>query len=220
MKKLTPHIPILSEEGRDIPFSERQQWDYYWLIDPLDGTKEFLEGNGEFAINIALIHQHRAVVGLIYQPTTHDCFFAAEGLGAFWQHRENEVVPLQARLYHESRLEVLISRHHTPQWLKQQLENTGKGFHLHGLGSSLKFCRLAAGLADVYPRLGPTSEWDTAAGQCIVEQAGGAVLQISGEPLQYNTKAELENPPFLAVADKHADWSSWLAWLVARLESK
>ncbi|MFI4954803.1 MAG: 3'(2'),5'-bisphosphate nucleotidase CysQ, partial [Gammaproteobacteria bacterium] len=216
LKKITPDVPVLSEEGKDIPFSERKQWDYYWLVDPLDGTKEFLEGNGEFTVNIALIEKHESVAGIIYQPTTRDYFFAAKKQGAYWRSPEGNYVPLHARIFNEANLAVLISRHHTPKWLTQQLESSNKPFHFHGLGSSLKFCRLASGLADVYPRMGPTSEWDTAAGQCIVEEAGGAVLQISGEPLRYNTKDELENPSFLAVADKHADWSGWFAWLNER----
>lgn len=216
LQKITPDVPILSEEGKDIPFSERRHWEHYWLIDPLDGTKEFLEGNGEFSINIALIEKHQAVMGIIYQPTTQDYFFAVQHQGAYWRAPDGNYVPLRTRIFNAEHLEILISRHHTPKWLMQQLESGNVPFHFHGLGSSLKFCRLASGLADVYPRLGPTSEWDTAAGQCILEEAGGIVMQISGEPLRYNTKAELENPSFLAVADKHADWSGWLAWLDER----
>jgi 3'(2'), 5'-bisphosphate nucleotidase len=217
LKKLTPDIPLLSEEGKDIPFSIRSQWEYYWLVDPLDGTKEFIEGNGEFTVNIALIEKHLPVVGIIYQPTTQDYFFAAKNQGAYWRSPLGDYVQLHTRAYSKEHMEVLISRHHTPKWLLQQLESSNMPFHFQGLGSSLKFCRIASGLADVYPRLGPTSEWDTAAGQCIVEEAGGAVLQMSGEPLRYNTKDLLENPPFLSVADKHADWAEWLAWMKARI---
>lgn len=220
LKKLTPNIPYFSEESAVIPFSVRREWDYYWLVDPLDGTKEFIEGNGEFAVNIALIHQHRAVLGVIYQPTTEDCFYAADGYGAYWQVMQSDPIQIHARKYDEAQLEVLVSRHHTPKWLTQQLESSALNFHFHGLGSSLKFCRIACGIADVYPRMGPTSEWDTASGQCIIEQAGGSVLDLSGKPLEYNRKDCLDNPPFLAVADKNADWSSWLEWLSEKAKQK
>ncbi len=220
LKKLTPNIPFLSEESREIPFEIRRQWDCYWLVDPLDGTKEFLEGNGEFAVNISLILNHRCVLGVIYQPTTEDCFYAADGLGAYWHTMEGKEIKLHTRKYNEESVEVLISRHHTPKWLTEQLENSELNFHFHGVGSSLKFCRLAAGVADVYPRMGPTSEWDTAAGQCILEEAGGAILDLSGKPLQYNTKDNLDNPPFLAVADSQSNWTLWLEWLNERTKQK
>jgi 3'(2'), 5'-bisphosphate nucleotidase len=218
LTELTPELPVLSEEGKDIPFSERQLWGYYWLIDPLDGTKEFIEGNGEFTVNIALINQHRAVLGVIYHPISGDCFYAAEGQGAYLQKNSGEVLPIHTRSQPADGIEVLISRHHTPRGFKQ-IEEAAIAYHFHRQGSALKFCRIAEGKADVYPRVGPTSEWDTAAGQCIVEEAGGVLLQASGEPLQYNTKAALENPPFIVFADKNADRTLWLAWLLMRLQS-
>lgn len=218
LTKLTPELPILSEEGKDIPFSERQQWEYYWLIDPLDGTKEFLEGNGEFTINVALIKKNKAVLGIIYHPVSDDCFFAAEGHGAFLQKRSGEKTAIHTRKCPADSIEVLISRHHTPKGF-QQIEEAAIKYHFHRQGSALKFCRIAEGKADIYPRVGPTSEWDTAAGQCIVEEAGGEVLQASGQPLQYNTKPQLENPPFIVIADKKVDKTPWLAWLTMRLKT-
>lgn len=217
LTQLTPAIPVLSEEGPYISFSERQQWKYFWLIDPLDGTKEFIEGNGEFTVNIALIYQHRAVLGVLYHPVSGDCFYAAEGIGAHVQKSTGEILSLHTRPQPKESLEVLISRHHTPRGF-QPIEDAAIPYHFHRQGSALKFCRIAEGNSDIYPRIGPTSEWDTAAGQCIVEQAGGAVVQASGERLQYNTKETLENPPFIVFADKNAGKSLWLTWLHARLK--
>lgn len=218
MQRLTslhPIYPVLSEEGKDIPFSERQQWEYYWLIDPLDGTKEFLDGNGEFTINIALIHQHRAVLGVIYHPVSGDCFYAAEGQGAFLRESSGKISALHTRPQSKTSLEILISRHHTPRGF-HLLDDAAIPYHFHRQGSALKFCRIAEGKADIYPRVGPTSEWDTAAGQCIVEQAGGVVLLSSGEPLQYNQKPGLDNPAFIVFADKNVDHRDWLTWLQNR----
>jgi 3'(2'), 5'-bisphosphate nucleotidase len=217
LNHLTPDVPVLSEEGADIPFSERKSWDYYWLVDPLDGTREFLEGTDEFTVNIALIHKHKSVLGFIYQPTTRDFFYAATEKGVWWEKADGTQTPIHARKFNPEQINVLISRHHTPKWLTQRLENSGISYHFEPVGSSLKFCRLAAGVADMYPRGGPTSEWDTAAGQCILEQAGGLVLQISGDPLTYNKKESLENPSFMAIADKNADWPTWLKWFNERM---
>ena len=218
LTSLTPDVPVLSEEGVDISFSERKTWDYYWLVDPLDGTREFLEGTDEFTVNIALIHKHRSILGFIYQPTTRDLFYAAADKGVWWETADGIKIPLHSRQFNPEQVNVLISRHHTPKWLMQRLKTSGISYHFDPVGSSLKFCRLAAGSADMYPRGGPTSEWDTGAGQCILEQAGGLVLQTSGDPLLYNTKDKLENPSFMAIADKNADWPTWLKWFNERIK--
>ncbi|MGD9233288.1 MAG: 3'(2'),5'-bisphosphate nucleotidase CysQ [Desulfobacterales bacterium] len=212
-------LPILSEEGKDIPFEQRRAWEYFWLIDPLDGTKEFIKRNGEFTVNIALIYQHRPVLGVIYAPVNNIFYFASEGLGAFRLKNDKafkllegkaseierdsvlkEILKQSDRLpyydtpldAHDTKIVIVGSRSHPSKDFEafvKTMKNQHEKVDVISSGSSLKLCLVAEGRADIYPRLGPTMEWDTAAGQAIVEQANGSVLNYeTGEPLQYNKK--------------------------------
>ncbi len=227
------HIPILSEEGKHTPYDTRKKWEYFWLVDPLDGTKEFIKRRGEFTVNIALIHEHRPVLGIVFVPARGFLYFGAEGLGSyklenaeiidqFFSDNEgtkkgsaplDSVVDLAKRLPLDqpgnrsvSKLTVVGSRSHSTksisdfvQTLKQKCEDV----EFLPAGSALKFGLIAEGSAHIYPRLSPTMEWDTAAGQCVVEQSGGAVLRPSEKtPLEYN-KRELRNPDFICTG-KHS----------------
>lgn len=214
LQELAPRLPLLSEEGAEIPWQTRQTWQRYWLVDPLDGTKEFLERNDEFTVNIALIEEGRAVFGVIYQPVTRCCYLGGPGWGAFKISSEGQQQRLQTRSLVWPQMAILTSHRHGLEKLEQfkaSLENQALQLKTIPLGSSLKFCYLAEGLADVYPRLGPTGEWDTAAAQAILEAAGGQILDWKLRPLTYNQKPELTNPDFLAIADPEAAWSDWLS---------
>ena len=206
-------VPVLSEEGRGIPFDERKEWEYFWLVDPLDGTKEFVKRNGEFTVNIALIRKHKPVLGIIYIPVKDVFYFAAIDFGTYkLENSESlfdnlsikELLNKSQRLplanNDKSSFTVIGSRSHTSEefteFVKLLNEKHGKVEFISS-GSSLKLCLVAEGIADVYPRFGPTMEWDTAAGQAIVEQAEGSVMDIqTREPLRYN-KEDLLNPFFI-----------------------
>jgi 3'(2'), 5'-bisphosphate nucleotidase len=205
LQALPGGYPVISEEAAILPFEERRDWDSYWLIDPLDGTKEFVKRNGEFTVNIALIRGHKPVLGVVYAPALDLCYFAEEGGGAFKQNGTGEARPIAVRGQAPRRPAVAGSRSHALPAVAQYLERLG-GHELKPVGSSLKFCLVAEGAADLYPRLGPTCEWDTAAAQCVVEAAGGAVTDLSGRPLAYNTKPSLLNPYFLVFGDSATDW--------------
>jgi len=212
------NLPILSEEGKQMPYGERKAWDMFWLVDPLDGTKEFIKRNGEFTVNIALIQNGRPLLGVIFIPVKNIFYYAAQGLGAYKLESYNAGIPasIEALLKISSRLPlashssdltsppshvtVIGSRSHMSPETEQFIEDLRARYNevdFLAAGSSLKFCLIAEGKADVYPRFGPTMEWDTAAGQAIVEQAGGRVLRAgSEEPLSYN-KENLLNPSFI-----------------------
>jgi len=209
LERRTPDIPVLSEESAKIPFSERAAWRRYWLVDPLDGTKEFIKRNGEFTVNIALIEDHEPVLGVIVVPVSGLCYFAARGQGAFRQTADGVPEPIHVRHLDLAHLVVAGSRSHAGPELAGFLERLGSP-QLISMGSSLKFCLVAEGKADLYPRLGPTSEWDTGAAQCIVEAAGGIVTDTAMRPLRYNTKESLLNPFFFVSADREHDWSQYL----------
>lgn len=211
VKQLTdcePVFPVLSEESAALPFEQRTTWDTYWLIDPLDGTKEFIKRNGEFTVNIALIHQHRPVLGVVHAPVPDICYFAAKGYGAFRQMAEGPAESIQVRAVAADPLRVVGSRSHGTEALARYLEHLGN-HELISVGSSLKLCLVADGSADLYPRLGPTSEWDTAAAQCVVEAAGGFVTDVDGKPLAYNTRSSLLNPDFLVYGDPGCPRMKW-----------
>jgi 3'(2'), 5'-bisphosphate nucleotidase len=205
LEQLDPDIPVLSEESAHIPFDERSSWRSYWLVDPLDGTREFVNRNGEFTVNIALIHDHVPVMGVVYVPVTGTSYFGARSLGAF-KRSAGEVRAIGVRKPAPRTLVVVGSRSHANPELEQQLDAIGP-FELVSMGSSLKFCLVAEGEADFYPRLGPTSEWDTGAAQAVVEAAGGQVVKLDGKALRYNTRSELLNPHFLVFGDDQKDWS-------------
>lgn len=208
LRRLAPDIPVLSEEDADIPWSVRRQWTRHWLVDPLDGTREFVKKNGEFTVNIALIEDGRPVLGVVFAPVTDYLLHAEAGVGAFLRERGQDIV-LQTRRPATSPLRVAASRSHLDERTAAALARMGET-ERHGLGSSLKFCRIAEGSIDVYPRFGPTSEWDTAAAQCVLEAAGGAVLRLDGTPLDYNRKENILNPFFIALGDTSLPWRDWL----------
>ena len=200
-----PDIPVLSEESADIPWQTRQNWQQYWLVDPLDGTKEFINHNGEFTVNIALIKDHQPVLGIVYVPVTGICYFAARGHGAWRQGNDDTAIAIQVRQPAAEPAVIVGSRSHANPELAGQLTQLGP-HEMVSMGSSLKFCLVAEGRADFYPRTGPTSEWDTAAAQAVVEAAGGRVVKIDGSPLTYNTKESYLNPHFFVISDFSRNW--------------
>ena len=206
-------VPILSEEGKEIPYDERIKWEYFWLVDPLDGTKEFIKRNGEFTVNIALIHKHKPILGIIYIPVKDVFYFAAANFGTYKLENsgiltenlsieelidKSQKLPLNSN--DKTTLTVIGSRSHTSEEFTEfvkQLNQKHENVEFISSGSSLKLCLVAEGKADVYPRFGPTMEWDTAAGQAIVEQAKCTVMEAeTNEPLNYN-KSNLLNPFFI-----------------------
>jgi 3'(2'), 5'-bisphosphate nucleotidase len=189
-----PDIPIWSEEGRDVPFDERWQWERFWLVDPLDGTKEFLKRNGEFTVNIALIEGGRPVLGVIYVPVMELLYFGGSGRGAFTQLPGQAPRPIRVSGDGPTRIAVGSRSHSSPEEAALQKEYRVTE-HL-AIGSSLKFCLIAEGKANFYYRSGPTMEWDTAAGQAIVEAAGGRVTDKNGDFLAYN-KPSPQNSSFI-----------------------
>jgi 3'(2'), 5'-bisphosphate nucleotidase len=213
LQVLTPRIPILSEESAEqAAWSVRRQWARYWLVDPLDGTREFVKRNGEFTVNIALIHADRPVLGVVYAPVLDEMFWGWQGGHAFASTPSRAALPQSGKVELRTRpraapLLVAGSRSHADPRTLAALDKLGP-HDLKPLGSSLKFCRAAQGQVDLYIRYGLTSEWDTAAGQCVLEQAGGGVTDMSGAPLRYNTKESLLNPDFLAFGDASVDWAA------------
>jgi 3'(2'), 5'-bisphosphate nucleotidase len=192
----TPDIPILSEESAQAPWSERRGWRELWVVDPLDGTREFLKRNGEFTVNIALVQEHEPVLGIVAAPALGLLYWGAFGVGAFSQHRGADRLPLKVSAPQDP-LRVVGSRSHPSPETAAYL--SGLGPHvMSGIGSSLKFCLIAEGKADLYPRFGPTSEWDTAAGQAVLEAAGGRVTRPDGHRLRYNCRETLINGDFVA----------------------
>ncbi|MGN2433976.1 3'(2'),5'-bisphosphate nucleotidase CysQ [Pseudomonas syringae] len=204
LQALDPGIHVLSEEDADIPLSERASWERWWLVDPLDGTKEFISGSEEFTVNVALIEHGRVVFGVVSMPTNNRCYFGGAGLGAWRSDDTDHVEPIAVRNQPDAgqTFTVVASRRHTSPEQEHLLAGLANGLgplQLTNIGSSLKFCLLAEGAADCYPRLAPTSQWDTAAAQGVLEGAGGAVLQLDGQPFSYPARESLLNPFFLAL---------------------
>jgi 3'(2'), 5'-bisphosphate nucleotidase len=208
LSNLTPLTPILSEESSHISFSERQNWDQYWLVDPLDGTREFVKRNGEFSVNIALIEKHRSILGVIHIPVTGISYTASINNGAY-KHEQNNMTRIFSRKTDINNITVAGSRSHGNKQQQAFIENLNKP-EILAIGSSLKFCLVAEGLADIYPRFGPTSEWDSAAAQCIVEESGAIIVDTDFNALEYNTKESLLNPSFLVIADSDFNWGQYL----------
>lgn len=206
LSAITPNIPVLSEEASDISFEQRREWSRYWLVDPLDGTKEFVSRNGEFTVNIALVDEHRVVFGVVFVPVNDTLYVGVREHGAYKQVGSQPRMAIGATSPAASPLRLVGSRSHRDSTLDAHLPKLEPCEFL-AVGSSLKFCLVAEGAADLYPRFGPTSEWDTAAAQAVVEAAGGAVVKLDGSPLSYNTKAELLNPHFLVFGDTSKDWA-------------
>ncbi|MEL6630930.1 MAG: 3'(2'),5'-bisphosphate nucleotidase CysQ [Bacteroidota bacterium] len=198
LQALTPSIPILSEESEEIPFEERKYWQQFWLVDPLDGTKEFISRSGEFTVNIAVIEEGRPVLGCVHVPMTGETFFAVEGKGAF-QHVRNKKRQIHCDPFapQAAGLRLTCSRSHIREGEKIYMQRFKDPVTIPQ-GSALKMLRIADGKADVYPRFGPTMEWDIAAAEIILSEAGGHTFQAAdGSPLFYN-KEDLYNPHFIA----------------------
>ena len=195
LTNLFPNIPILSEEGISIDYAQRSKWKKYWLIDPLDGTKEFIKKNGEFTVNIALIENGKSIFGSVYAPYTKELFWGHKGMGS-WKSSNNKKAIKLCVSKPLTKKRIVISRSHPNNLVQSYIDKISE-HELIRMGSSLKLCIIAEGKADIYPRLGPTSEWDIAAAQCIVEEAGGKVLEYQKDtPLIYNKKNIL-NPFFI-----------------------
>lgn len=250
LNRLTPEIPVLSEESVLPDFAQRQQWQKYWLVDPLDGTKEFISRNGEFTVNIALIDKGVPVLGVVYVPVSDVCYagFSTDSSSELFSEHSSDLslessstdsnisfsantdkyackisnnnrVDIKARCAQRlvsagSPIEVVASRHHRADAVDifcAKINAQWGQTRLRAMGSSLKLCLIAEGRADLYPRFGPTSEWDTAAAQAIVEAAGGYVLNASGLPLRYNQKDSVRNPDFFVIGEDIKQWRRLLA---------
>lgn len=212
---LDPSIPVLSEEACEIPLSERAQWRRWWLVDPLDGTKEFIAGSEEFTVNVALIEGGRVVFGVVGVPANGRCYYGGAGLGAWLADAAAVVNPIAVRSAPLEAFTVVASRRHSSPAQERLLAGLSARFGDLGLatiGSSLKFCLLAQGAVDCYPRLAPTSQWDTAAAQGVLEGAGGEVLDLKGAPLTYEARESFLNPSFLALPVA-AEWRAELIQL-------
>ena len=202
LKRLTPKVPILSEEDSDIAFKERSNWKRYWLIDPLDGTKEFINRNGEFTVNIALISNNEPILGVIYIPVMDKIYWGAKNKGSYSINSDGKSTQINVSKDNGKVLRIVASRSHYNKNLDPILDSIGN-YEIINVGSSLKFCSVASGEADLYIRLGPTCEWDTAAGEAILKFAGGIVVSTIGEPIFYNIKEDLINSNFIASSNIH-----------------
>jgi len=194
---ITPTIPILSEESSTIPWQERKQWDYYWLVDPLDGTKEFIKKNGEFTVNIALIYQHKPILGVVHAPVFNETWIGEQSKPAK-KITQGNISIIKVKPHTKGEVyKVVGSRSHAGDSLNEFLDKLEK-YKIIPMGSSIKLCLVAEGRAHLYPRLGLTSEWDTAAAHAVVNAAGGEVIDYETQtPLKYNTKDSLLNPHFI-----------------------
>ena len=211
---LTPDIPVLSEESaHEVPTATRRGWSRLWVVDPLDGTREFIKRNGEFTVNIALVDEGEAMFGVVQAPVTGDLWYGSAETGAFRREGDRDTA-LHVRAPAQAPLRVAASRSHrdarTESFMARMAASVDGAIEPIGLGSSLKFCRVAEGGLDIYPRFGPTSEWDTAAAQCVLEGAGGAVLDPQGRPFRYNQRDTLLNGDFVAIGDLALPWREWL----------
>jgi 3'(2'), 5'-bisphosphate nucleotidase len=199
LKRITPEIPILSEESAAAPWDTRQTWRELWVVDPLDGTREFVKRNGEFTVNIALVVEHEPLLGIVAAPAQGTVFWGMAGIGAFARRRGEEARHIRTT---PPRVPVRVvgSRSHPSPQTAAYLARLGPHV-MSGVGSSLKFCLLAEGKADLYPRFGATSEWDTAAGQALLEAAGGHVTRMDGHRMRYNCRESVINGDFVAFSD-------------------
>ncbi|MGL5430417.1 MAG: 3'(2'),5'-bisphosphate nucleotidase CysQ [Vibrio sp.] len=212
LQQLTPDIPILSEEDAEISLAIRAAWPRYWLVDPLDGTQEFIERSGEFATIIALVEHNQPVMGVVYAPVSGVTYYAYAGKGAWKIADQAQSVPIQTyqRESVDHSLSIAISRRQDINQITHRLNSTWH-YDLLPLGSAaLKACLVAEGAVDCYLRFGPTGEWDTAATQCIVEQAGGRIVSTQLAPLSYNQRESLQNPDFIVLGDANLPWSAIL----------
>ncbi len=212
LSELTPDIPVLSEEAADISLEKRAQWDRYWLVDPLDGTQEFIARSGDFATIIALIEHNKPVMGVVYAPVSGVSYYAYSGKGAWKIPDLNDSVKIKTHRHElpNQSIAMAISRRQDINRITSRM-SPAWNYDLVPLGSAaLKACLVAEGAVDCYLRLGPTGEWDTAATQCIVEEAGGRILSTQLEPLSYNERETLENPNFIVLGDSDLPWAEIL----------
>ena len=201
LESLYPEIPILSEEGKQIDFSNRKDWNLFWLIDPLDGTKEFVKRNGEFTVNIALIKNGNPIAGVVYAPVNSVCWYGAENFGSYKITGDADPIRINVKDDAESPIKIVSSRSHPSPKLQSYLDRF-ENHEIVGMGSSLKICLVADGSAHIYPRLGPTMEWDSGAGHAVLKFAGGYLTDTTtGNELIYN-KEILKNPDFICYGSK------------------
>ncbi|GAB2875345.1 3'(2'),5'-bisphosphate nucleotidase CysQ [Microbulbifer echini] len=217
LAQLIEGVPVLSEEQEMPSFAERSQWQRYWIVDPLDGTKEFIRRTGEFTVNVALIENGEPVLGVVYVPVLDITYAGGKGAGAFKRTVSGDtdirVRPLRQRLESGEAVELVASRSHgagAVDQLVERIESRLGAVACKNMGSSLKLCLVAEGAADLYPRLAPTCEWDTAAAQAVVEAAGGTVVDDQFKLLRYNRKDSLLNPFFYVIGDASFDWQDLL----------
>jgi 3'(2'), 5'-bisphosphate nucleotidase len=209
LRDIDSSIPIISEESAIPPYPIRRDWERYWLVDPLDGTREFVNRNGEFTVNIALIENHRSILGLVGVPVGDRIYIGDVEENQAFCIEGNDRRTIQTRPLPGDSITVVVSRSHGGRRLQRYLHLVETEFGVverKSLGSSLKFCLMADGEADFYPRLGPTSEWDIAAAQAVLVAAGGEVCLFDGAPMLYNKKAELLNSDFMAISDRRVSW--------------
>jgi 3'(2'), 5'-bisphosphate nucleotidase len=208
LRALTPMWPVLSEESKEVPYPERESWRRYWLIDPLDGTKEFINRRDEFTINVAMIERGEPALGVVYAPAMEELYYAARGLGAFKRNGQELPERIVVSDYRVGGVTLVVSRSHPTAGVEDLVRKIAPAESL-SIGSSLKLCLVAEGRAHLYPRLGPTMEWDIAAAQCVVEEAGGTVTDLSGRRLRYN-KPSLENPQFIVCGAPPFPWQEYM----------
>lgn len=218
LSKLTPDIPILSEEACNIDYATRKTWKQWWVIDPLDGTKEFIAGNGDFTINIALINEGAVSFGVVFIPATASCYAGGKDLGTWCIDNEGNKQVIHCSKMHQNSMRVVASQRHSSEKQQLFLEQlaTLTPISLKNAGSSLKFCLIAQGLADCYPRFAPTCQWDTAAAQGVLEGAGGMVFDENGDVLSYEARHDYLNPHFIALGDANT-WHKPIFELIKKL---
>lgn len=210
LRQISPDLPVITEESCAVSMSERNGWPTYWLVDPLDGTREFVKQNGEFSVNIALIHHGVPVLGVVHAPVLEITYWATKGTGAWKQTGDTKPRKISVRSAPQDRVTVALGW--APRFgakVQRFLDNLGDHGELR-MGGALKSCLVAEGRADIYPCLGPTGEWDTGAAQCIVEEAGGRITNTQMENLRYNTRDTLLNPDFFAFGKSNRCWADYL----------
>ena len=210
LKELTPDIPVLAEETGELPYDQRRGWERSWLVDPLDGTREFVKRNGEFTVNIALVENRRPILGVVHAPVLGVSYWASRGNGA-WRRDGSAEERISVAPPDGSVLRLVMSRSHANEATQRFVERLEREYEVEAVskGSALKMCLVAAGEAHVYPRTGPTMEWDVAAAQCVVEEAGGELVTFNGQPMRFN-RPNLVNEQFLAC---YGDAEKWLGML-------
>lgn len=199
LNELYPNIPVLSEENCSVDVKERQSWEKYFLVDPIDGTKQFIKQNGEYAVLISLMENNRPTLGVIHAPVLNVTWYAEKGKGAFKKGPDGTIASIKVAVAPKDEVKVAISSSHLSKQTTEYMEKEFNTYKTHPIGSAIKFCLIAEGKVDIYPRLGPTSEWDTAAGEIILEESGGGIVQFDdlNKKLEYN-KESLRNPWFIA----------------------